>query len=150
MDDKFTLVNVQRVFGLIIISLSHPFYLLLAYLVAVRLKLFNEIATNVIVIHCVPFILMLMMITIIRYFIFCFLQRKIGLNHSNLINYFVKINLWSLPGVVIFIVLILPVEGNILGMVIVPIAVILGIIISPIIFFKSIFLFKKLNNATTR
>lgn len=149
MKNNFVMNNWLRTAGTLNCCFSHPFYLLFACYIVMATGLNKKIETNVYLIDILPFMTILIILTGIRFLIFARIQNKLNLSRQELIDWFIKINIWSAPGLFIFVMMLMPIEGNVFGFIFIPVIFITGVIIAPIILIKSLRLAKKLKNERT-
>ena len=149
IDNKLPLNPWLRWSGIICSAFSHPFYLLISFYLLLGAGFATETSTNVFLINILPFCGILFLICLIRLWIFARMHAKAKLERNQLFDLFTRINIWSAPGLFIFVMMLMPVEGNAFGFIFIPIIFVFGIIIGPLILVKSIKSAKKHNNASS-
>lgn len=145
----------SKVIAFLIAAFGHPLYLFVAFFTGMSFGWYKTVSVNVTKVYPILFIVSLILIALLRYMIFCVIFTRISTDKLFLFNKFLKINLVSLPGLLIFFLLIGDVEGNVFGFIIFPLILIFGIIITPLIFiltvrFRGNLLEQKIINNTDR
>jgi len=123
--------------------LGHPPSVLVAYILLIFSGAVVEISTNVFLSIPFLFIPLILLFGWLRWKLF--LSRISDGSQEDVRQSFMKANLLALPGVILFILLSFPVEGNVFGFVYLPIALLAVVVLSPIIWWQSRRQIKRLN-----
>ncbi|MEM1128408.1 MAG: hypothetical protein AAGI71_17315 [Bacteroidota bacterium] len=120
---------------------GHPFYLLVAFQLTLGLGLGQTVSTNLVQVNLVGFALICATIAAARFgllLILCALEGQRIVPAKKLIRPFC-LNHWpATAGLLILPLLLIPIEGNILGFIISPLCLLFSLIIGPVVLIKNL------------
>lgn len=129
--------NWLRLLGFLNLTFGHPVYLGASFMLCMALNLYTEVSSNVFLIYLLPFVGLLFLFALLRYGIFIYMHKQSAYAKQVILDKFIRINIWCMPGLFIFLMMLMPIEGNVFGSVFAPVIFIFGIVIGPLIFLRS-------------
>ena len=133
--------QLKYVFFLLISIVGNPFYQMIAYLICSEFGFGAYKETNVYQANLFTFIVILVVIFLVRLLIYAkvFYAKEYSFSlkgNSSFLYIFSERHLYQTIGILSFIVWILPLEGNIIGFLVLPLTIVLGSIVSIITFIR--------------
>ncbi|MDD3343285.1 MAG: hypothetical protein PHR87_06910 [Sulfurospirillaceae bacterium] len=131
-------MTIRKALWIFYASTSNPFFMTLGFWCAYNLSKY-QVDTNVYWVDIPLFVSILLLLTYIRFALLkLWMKRKNRVFSSpELWMRFLKNHIWGAPSFALFVAFCFPIEGNIAGFFYLPVAFLLTITLSPIIFYKN-------------
>lgn len=126
-----------RIFGFLGIALAHPLYLGLSYFIIVKLEWVTVLANKSFFLNALPLCLLPLAFGCARYLTFSMLNPTERTNPYQTLDRFIWINLWALPGLFAFVLMLMPIEASSFNSLFLPIIIISGVILESITSLRS-------------
>jgi hypothetical protein len=131
--------QLKYLFFLFVSIVGNPFYQMISYLVCSELDFGASKGTNVYQVNIFAFIVILVFIFLVRLLIYAIVfspkEYPFSVEGQNSFLYiFSERHLFQVIGLVSFFIWLSPLEGNIIGFILFPLTIILGLIVSTITF----------------
>lgn len=131
--------QLKHVFFLLTTIVGNPFYQMISYLTCSELSFGTSKGTNVYQVNLYGFIIILAFIFFVRLRIYTIIfsakEYPFSVEGNNSFLYiFAERHLFQIIGLLSFILWISPLEGNIIGFIVFPLTILLGLIVSTITF----------------
>jgi hypothetical protein len=133
--------QLKYAFLLIISIIGNPFYQMGAYLICDELNFGSSERTNVFQVNLFVFTLILVLIFLVRLFIYTmiFSSKEYPFSvkgNDSFLYLFAERHLFQGIGLISFLTWASPLEGNIIGFIVVPLTLLLGLVLSIITFIR--------------
>lgn len=126
-----------RIFGFLGIALAHPLYLGLSYFIMVKLEWVTVLADKSFFLNMVPLCLLPLAFGCARYLTFSMFNPTDKSNPYQTLDRFIWINLWALPGLFAFVLMLMPIEASSFNSLFLPIIIISGVILESVTSLRS-------------
>lgn len=126
-----------RIFGFLGIALAHPLYLGLSYFIMVKLEWVTVLADKSFFLNIAPLCLLPLAFGCARYLTFSMFNPADKSNPYQTLDRFIWINLWALPGLFAFVLMLMPIEASSFNSLFLPIIIISGVILESVTSLRS-------------